>query len=263
MKIDRFVAVGDSITEGLSDKSPFGGYRGWADRVADELARHSSDFRYANFAVRGKLLEQIVEEQIPLALPLITGPTTLFSFHAGANNFLRPKVNIGEVINLYSTSVEKISSTGVTLLLFTIREIHNPRTPLEKLWNQRFEPYNINVRATAERFNAFLIDPNDLPALGDRRLLAADRLHLSSEGHRRMAAAALSSIGYPHDSDWKEPLPKIKESPQALEAVKTVGWVSLFLIPWILRRALGRSSGERRSAKYGQLTPWPVNRTLD
>ena len=263
MNIDRFVAVGDSITEGLSDKTPFGGYRGWADRVADELARQNPEFRYANFAIRGKLLEQIVDEQLPSALKLVNGPTTLFSFHAGANDVLRPKLDLDKVINLYSSTVEKISRTQAQLILFTIREIRNPRTPLEKLWNTRFEPYNDNVRKTAVRYKTFLVDPNAFPFLGDRRLLAPDRLHLNSEGHRRMAAAALSEIGLPHDPDWKDPLPIIKQSSPAIETLKTASWVGLFVIPWLLRRVSGKSSGERKSAKYPQLITWPIHQILD
>ena len=53
----RFVAIGDSFTEGVGDPeadSP-GGLRGWADRFAEVLAEHNSDLAYANLAVRGKL----------------------------------------------------------------------------------------------------------------------------------------------------------------------------------------------------------------
>ena len=36
----RYVALGDSFTEGIGDPEPEspGGYRGWADRVAETLA---------------------------------------------------------------------------------------------------------------------------------------------------------------------------------------------------------------------------------
>ena len=92
--VTKFIALGDSLTEGLSDKYPDGSYRGWADRVADELALADSNFQYANFAVRGKLLEQVISNQVSVALPLITGSDTVVSFHAGANNILRPKLDI-------------------------------------------------------------------------------------------------------------------------------------------------------------------------
>lgn len=257
MGFDRFIALGDSITEGLSDKSPDGGYRGWADRVADELAKHDSNFHYANFAVRGKLLEQIIDEQLDAALELTNGKSTLLSFHAGANNILRPRVNVDSVNAMYRNAVQTIVNSQARIALFTIREIQFPQTALEKLWNERFIPFNNNVRETAARHGAILIDANLSPTLGDPRMLAADRLHLSSEGHRRMAAAVLSALDMPHDQDWLEPLPPLRRNPVALETAKTLVWAGLFVVPWILRRAFGKSSGDRRVAKYPQLTPWP------
>ncbi len=65
----RYVAMGDSFTEGIGDPEPSrpGGYRGWADRVAEELGRTQPDFAYANLAVRGRLLQQIVDSSLPRA----------------------------------------------------------------------------------------------------------------------------------------------------------------------------------------------------
>ena len=78
------------MTEGMTDEVVAGKYRGWADRVADTLAKSNPDFTYMNLAVRGKLLKQVVEDQIPQALKFIEGKQTLVSFHAGANDVLRP-----------------------------------------------------------------------------------------------------------------------------------------------------------------------------
>ncbi|MTB04094.1 MAG: SGNH/GDSL hydrolase family protein, partial [Actinobacteria bacterium] len=79
-----FIALGDSYTEGMSDEKKYGQYRGWADRVADVMANHESDFTYANLAIRGKLVRQVVDGQIDAAIAQVTGPETLVSFHAGA-----------------------------------------------------------------------------------------------------------------------------------------------------------------------------------
>ena len=86
----RFIALGDSFTEGMQDYVVDGQYRGWADRVADVLTTQSTDFTYLNLAIRGKLVTQVSEDQVPLAIPFITGKETLVSFHAGANDVLRP-----------------------------------------------------------------------------------------------------------------------------------------------------------------------------
>ena len=91
MAYKRFLALGDSMTEGMSDEIVNGKYRGWADRTAEVMAANWQDFTYANFAVRGKLVGQVVDDQIPMALRFIEGQTTLVSFHAGANDVIRPK----------------------------------------------------------------------------------------------------------------------------------------------------------------------------
>ena len=85
--IDTFVAIGDSFTEGLNDPAPGGGFRGWADLVAGALAAQRPGlFRYANLAIRGKLLGQVVAEQVPRAVELAPD---LVSLAAGGNDILR------------------------------------------------------------------------------------------------------------------------------------------------------------------------------
>ena len=67
------------MTEGMKDELIDGQYRGWADRVADGLARNNPEFTYLNLAIRGKLLKQVVEDQIPQALKYIEGKQTIVS----------------------------------------------------------------------------------------------------------------------------------------------------------------------------------------
>jgi hypothetical protein len=66
-KYTRFITLGDSMTEGMCDDIVDGQYRGWADRVADVLARNNHGFSYFNLAIRGKLLHQVIADQIPIA----------------------------------------------------------------------------------------------------------------------------------------------------------------------------------------------------
>jgi hypothetical protein len=58
MSYNRFIALGDSMTEGMQDEIINGRYRGWADRVADVMAKHYENFTYANLAIRGKLVHR-------------------------------------------------------------------------------------------------------------------------------------------------------------------------------------------------------------
>ena len=85
----RYVAIGDSFTEGIGDPEPRspGGHRGWADRVAEVLSEQTEDFAYANLAVRGRLLQQILDEQVEPALEL---HPDLITVSMGGNDVIRP-----------------------------------------------------------------------------------------------------------------------------------------------------------------------------
>ncbi len=66
-----FVALGDSFTEGIGDPYPDGsGYRGWADRFAERLAVGRPGLRYANLAIRGRLLREVADDQVPRAVAM-------------------------------------------------------------------------------------------------------------------------------------------------------------------------------------------------
>lgn len=256
--INKFIALGDSLTEGLSDKYPDGTYRGWADRVADELSLVDTNFLYANFAVRGKLLEQVIADQVSVALPFITGNDTVVSFHAGANNILRPKLDVKRVIADYQSAVIRITDTGAKVLVFTVREVANPKTKAELYWNERFGPFNANVREIASKTGAILLDANSHEVFGDPRMLAKDRLHLSQEGHRRVAQGVLKALGMPHDINYTQAMGPHKQTPAVLRGIGTVAWGVAFLVPWVIRRLSGKSSGDGRVAKYPVLTSWPI-----
>lgn len=85
----RYVALGDSFTEGVGDPDPRhpNGLRGWADRVAEQLAARSAHFGYANLAIRGRLLGPIVDEQVDAAVAL---EPDLVTVYAGGNDLMRP-----------------------------------------------------------------------------------------------------------------------------------------------------------------------------
>ncbi len=112
----RLVCVGDSFTEGLADDlRPDGEYRGWADRVAQALAV-GQPVEYANLAVRGKLLDQVVHEQLPIAADL--APDVL-TFHAGGNDVLRRGTDLPDLFKRYDAAVAGIASPDRKVLLFT------------------------------------------------------------------------------------------------------------------------------------------------
>ena len=93
----RYVALGDSFTEGVGDHDPDlpNGVRGWADRVAAVLASTTDDFGYANLAIRGRKLAGVLAEQIEPAVALRPDLVTVY---AGGNDILRPRVDIDALV---------------------------------------------------------------------------------------------------------------------------------------------------------------------
>lgn len=256
MNFSRLITCGDSFTEGMTDQVVDGQYRGWADRVADVMAEQNPGFTYMNAAIRGKLVKQVVEEQIPLALPYVTGPETLFAFHAGANDVLRPNYRAEEVLPIYSQAVREIAKSGATILLFTVLERTDRTGKTADLWESRFRAFNSNVRAVAEEVGAIIADANEENFLSDRRFLAADRLHLNPLGHDRVAQGVLEKLGLAYSPNWREPLPPAIPQSRLKRFSSNIKWFLTFLLPWIGRRVSGKSSGDGRLAKHAMPVSW-------
>ena len=257
MAYQRFIVCGDSYSEGMTDEVIDGKYRGWADRVADEMAKVHAGFTYVNLAIRGKLLGQVVEDQVPTALAFVTGPDTLVSFHAGANDALRPGYQADVAIALYKEAVRLIAKSGAQLMLFTVLENTGNKGRGAEVWQKRFSAFNKGVREVGAEVGAIVVDANQERFFSDRRFLAFDRLHLNAEGHNRCAQAVLEKLELPFDPAWRTPLPPAKKTPWVIEKLITVAWFVTFALPWIFRRIRGKSSGDGRSAKYPIPTAWP------
>jgi len=257
MIYNRLVVCGDSYSEGMTDEIVNGHYRGWADRIADGLAKKSPTFTYANLAVRGKLLPQVIEDQVPIALTYVTGPETLISFHAGANDALRPGFDQALAKERYQSAVRTLAASGGTIMLFTVLEDTGNSGRGSKLWQERFGTFNRGVREVAAEVGAIIMDANQERFFSDKRFLAFDRLHLNALGHSRCADAILEKLGYEFNPGWRTPLPPAKPTPWIKERAIGVLWFFSFALPWVIRRLRGRSSGDGRVGKY--LTPisWP------
>mgnify|MGYP006282385545 CR=1 FL=1 len=250
--------MGDSFTEGMTDDVVDGKFRGWADRVADELANHHPDFTYMNTAVRGKLVGQVKDDQIPLIHEFVEGKDTLVSFHAGANDVIRPRIDPEAIYETYRQAIRAVAATGCTLMIFTVMEKTAGNSKTSQIWQERFHEFNKVIREVGEEVGAIINEWSVAEFMADRRYLAFDRLHLNQEGHFRLANAVLQNLGYPYDASWKIPLPPAKKKPILLRGTINVLWFMTFALPWIWRRLRGKSSGDGRQPKYPTPTKWPI-----
>ncbi|GAA3196213.1 MULTISPECIES: SGNH/GDSL hydrolase family protein [Streptomyces] len=247
------VAVGDSFTEGMSDLLPDGTYRGWADLLAARMAATAPDFRYANLAVRGKLIRQIVDEQVDVAAAMRPDVVTLVG---GLNDTLRPKCDMGLVRDLLTEAVERLAPHCGQLVL-----MRSPgrRGPVLERFRPRMEALFACVDELAERHGALVVDLYGAPALADPRLWDVDRLHLTAEGHRRVAEAVWQALGYPpEDPEWHVPLEATLPPRWVARRVADARFARQHLLPWIGRRLTGRSSGDGLPPKRPELLPYEI-----
>ncbi|MFD3873616.1 SGNH/GDSL hydrolase family protein [Streptomyces sp. NPDC058623] len=245
-----FVAVGDSFTEGMSDLLPDGSYRGWADLLAARLARREPGFRYANLAVRGKLIGQIAGEQAPVAATMGADVVTLVG---GLNDTLRPKVDMGRVRGHLEEAVELLAPSCGQLVL-----MRSPGRdgPVMTRFRPRMEELYVILDELAERHGALLVDLYGAPVLAEPRMWDVDRLHLTAEGHRRVAEAVWQALGLPAEEDWRAPLPAAVAMGWPARRTEDLRFARQHLLPWIGRRLTGRSSGDGLPPKRAELLPF-------
>ncbi|MER7728758.1 SGNH/GDSL hydrolase family protein [Streptomyces sp. NPDC096323] len=249
----RYVALGDSQTEGIGDGDDIIGLRGWADRLAEHLATVNPGLQYANLAVRGRVAGQVRAEQLGPALALRPDLATVV---AGVNDLLRPRVDVAEVAGQLEEMFAALTAAGAQVATLTIPDV-GKIAPLARPVRSRVSELNTLIRAAAARHGVVIAEIALHAVATDPRLWSVDRLHASSLGHARIAAAVAEAIGLPRSDDtWTHPLPA-KVLPSGLQAAGAeLRWAAAFLGPWLGRRLRGRSSGDGRTAKRPDLLPW-------
>ncbi|MDG4859784.1 SGNH/GDSL hydrolase family protein [Streptomyces sp. T-3] len=247
-----YAAVGDSFTEGVGDPGPGNTFVGWADRLAVLLDdRHPEQtFRYANLAVRGKLLDQIVEEQVPRAKELAPD---LVSFCAGGNDIIRPGTDPDDVAARFELAVADLKQNVGTVLVTTGFDTRG--VPVLRHLRGKIATYTAHVRSIADRYDCPVLDLWSLRSVQDRRAWDGDRLHLSAEGHTRVALRAAQVLGLEIPADPDQAWPPLPPRGTLEVRRDDIQWAREYLVPWIGRRLRGESSGDHVSAKRPDLMP--------
>ncbi|MFL6142838.1 MAG: SGNH/GDSL hydrolase family protein [Labedaea sp.] len=241
----QFVAMGDSLTEGIGDYDGGGRPRGWADRFAEEIARRQGGLHYANLAVRGRLTADVVTGQLGPAMAL---RPDLASVIVGMNDLIRPAVNLAAVCELFDHLVASMTGIGAVVLTATLP---NPGAvvPLPSLVRRRFANrlagFNEHVRHSAKRHGAVCVDLADR-AVRDIAGWSEDRLHPGPYGHQLVADEFLDLLTGTRSGVVVE-RPAWNETTDGLR--EQVRWYVNSAGPWIWRRITGRSEGQLVTAK--------------
>jgi len=245
-----FVALGDSFTEGVGDRDGRlpNGVRGWADRVAEKLAKAQPGWKYANLAIRSKRLRHIIDEQLGPALEM---KPALVTFYGGGNDILDLGTDMQALMSDYENAVARLAGSGATVVLFTGFDV-KVSALLEPL-KKRNAVYNQQVREIAARYGAVLVDYWCLDAFHDRRMWDSDRLHMSKAGHKYLAGQVLDHLGVPHKIRPKEWEPPARLSIREWERAQR-RWMHDWVLPLFGRKIRGITLGDALSPRW----PEPV-----
>jgi lysophospholipase L1-like esterase len=246
-----YVALGDSFTEGLDDLRDDGTPRGWADRVAERLALDVPDFRYANLAVRGKLLDQVVTDQIPVAEQL---RPDLITFSAGGNDIIRPRCSPDSVAERFDEALGRVMAIGADVVIFA--GFDTRQVPVLSRIRGRIATFNELLRAIADKHGCMLVDLWAMAPLSDPRSWGRDRLHLTPDGHRRVALRTLEVLGVPVTENWREPLSAAIPRPWQNRRQEDLSWARDYLVPFLRDWARGRQTGDGYAPKRPELLPY-------
>jgi len=235
----RYVALGDSLTEGLCDPAPDGALRGWADRLALLLAARGG-LHYANLAVRSKRVRDLSGLQLTRALEL---RPDLVSILIGANDLVKHRVDVTALAAELEDAVRQLRGIGADVLLVTP---FLPGRRAAALYTRRFSAFATALTGIAARTGAILIDTDLHPSLGERPNWGEDLVHLSSRGHRFLAYRAGEMLGVP-DADA---LGVLDAAMHEHEPIGAGVWWRRHALPWVWRRLHGRAAGDGRIAKH-------------
>src|SRR5262245_59164755 len=226
---ERYVALGDSSTEGLDDPDGSGGYRGWTNRLAERLARAQGSILYANLGVRGRTTREIREQQLAPALAMRPDLVTLFS---GTNDVLARRFEVSAFAEDVEHMQRALREGGATVLTFTLPG-RTPLLPLAAGLAPRIHAMNDALRQAAARTGAIVLDFAAYPVAVDPRLWSEDRIHANALGHERIAHALAHALGLPGaDDSWHRPLAPVA-APTSRERLATqLIWARRHLLPW-------------------------------
>lgn len=255
----RYVAVGDSQTEGLWDVDDSGALIGFADRLARMIDLHSPGLRYANLAVRGKRVRDVLDEQLPQALSM---QPDLITVCVGMNDVTRPGRKFGAALADLDELHRRLAACGATVVTTTFPDITRI-LPAGRLLVARVLQINEVIRTAASDHDFRLVDLYHADSMTDPEIWSPDRVHGSRTGHLLFAAAAAEALGLPGSNhDWASPRAGVPaQQPLRSRVYSQLLWTQNMFMPWIWRHLRGRGAGHDRVARHPELAPVSARRS--
>ncbi|MFE7212112.1 SGNH/GDSL hydrolase family protein [Streptomyces sp. NPDC001698] len=233
MRSLRFVALGDSLTEGVGD--PTGdGWRGWAALLAGGLAEQPSAVEFTNLAVSGAQTRDVLERQTPAGLEL---RPDVVSVVVGVNDTLRRTFDIHAVAARLDRVFAAFTGRGAVLLTACLPDpgaMLGLPGALARPLARRQRAVNTVVHALSERYGAVHLHADAGQWLTDRAMWSADRLHPGERGHRQLAVRFHALLAETGVASGPAPSPE-PEFPAPTRSA-SLWWLATAGTAWVARR---------------------------
>lgn len=187
----RFVAIGDSFTEGIGDEIEGIALKSWVDHFVQLC---ENDIEYANFAKRGLVTEEIRSQQLEKAL---TFNPDLVSLIAGANDVLKGRWNHDAYKNDMEFMIDILSKKGADIMIanlpdFTVR-LPFPSGKKQVLKEKLLEANEV-ILSLSREYKLHHVDFWNHHLVNDNTLWSTDFIHPNSKGYVKVAELIFSSL---------------------------------------------------------------------
>ncbi len=246
----RYVALGDSQTEGLWDGDDETGLAGFADRLAAMLDDVRPGLLYANLAIRGRQIRDVLDEQLPRAVAM---QADLITVCVGMNDMTRPGRGFERALGQLDEMHVRLASSGATVVTTTFPDLARI-LPIGRVLAKRLLTINERIRAASAQYGFRLVDLFVAPSMTQPDVWALDRVHGSPKGHALFAAAAAEALELPGSNhDWA-----IADPAAALPSFRSrmysqMLWTQNMMMPYLWMHMRGKSVGTGRPPRRPEL----------
>ncbi|PEX38459.1 lipase [Bacillus cereus] len=192
----RFIAIGDSFTEGIGDEVEGIALKSWVDHF---VQLYVNDIEYVNFAKRGLVTKEIRSQQLEKALAF---KPDLVSLIAGANDVLKGRWNLQTYKNDMEFMIDKLSKTGADIMIANLPDF-TVRLPFasekKQVIKEQLLEANDVIRSLSKEYKLHHVDFWSHQLVNDNTLWSTDLIHPNSKGYVKVAELIFNSLPV-HDS---------------------------------------------------------------
>ncbi|MFF0314403.1 SGNH/GDSL hydrolase family protein [Micromonospora sp. NPDC005252] len=190
----RFVAIGDSVVQGMCEPTP--GYPDvqWVDRVAAELTAVRPELAYRNLGRRGLRAHQVRAAQLA---PALAFEPDLALVVCGGNDAFHPAYDADAVDAELTAMISALRDVGADVITVGMFDVsHSPAVPehVRAGLGERMRRLSAHTARLAERLGTVHVHLTDHPLTADPTLYSTDGRHGSARSDAVATAETLRAL---------------------------------------------------------------------